>query len=87
MATDLAWYPLSFDPNHSTGPTTDKLFGKAGLAAGATTPTMDGFLEFESSRHKESLEVLNMFTPDRLPIMTTLVQPKHAFLAAKQPPY
>ena len=34
------------DPNHGTPATTQKIFGKAGMAA-ATNATMDGFVEFE----------------------------------------
>merc|ERR1719445_1416000 len=61
-----------FDPNHSTPPTTQKIFGLAGLAT-QTEAKMDGFIEFES-KHKDPTSVMNMFTPDRLPIMTTLVK-------------
>lgn len=66
-------YVSPFDPDHSTGPTTDKIFGKAGVASGSTTPKMDGFVEFEAQRGSPEPEtVMNMFTPDRLPVMSAL---------------
>ena len=67
-------YVGPFDPDHSTPATTDKIFGKDCLAKGCDTPTMSGFVEFESARHglEPSKSVMNMFTPDRVPIMSTL---------------
>lgn len=62
-----------FDPNHSTPPTTQKIFGRAGLST-QTKAKMDGFIEFEYENHKDPTSVMNMFTPDRLPIMTALVK-------------
>jgi len=64
-----------FDPNHSTPPTTQKIFGLAGLST-QTKPKMDGFIEFafHNASHKDPSSVMNMFTPDRLPVMTKLVE-------------
>lgn len=65
-------YIGSFDPNHGTGATTEKIFGKAG-AATQKTATMEGFFEFEHQRHATTAaEVMNMFTPDRVPITKAL---------------
>jgi len=61
-----------WDPNHSTPPTTQKIFGLAGMAT-QTEAKMNGFIEFES-RHKDPTSVMNMFTPDRLPVMSALAK-------------
>eukprot|EP00462_Mataza_sp_D1_P025206 CAMPEP_0175146410 /NCGR_PEP_ID=MMETSP0087-20121206/15366_1 /TAXON_ID=136419 /ORGANISM="Unknown Unknown, Strain D1" /LENGTH=495 /DNA_ID=CAMNT_0016431375 /DNA_START=18 /DNA_END=1502 /DNA_ORIENTATION=- len=63
------------DPDHSTPATTSKIFGEAGLKSGAKVAKMDGFVEWEAKhRTNESVvaSVMDMFTPDRLPIMSTL---------------
>jgi phospholipase C len=69
-------YVAPLDPNHSTPATTSKIFGKACLAdPKCNTPTMDGFAEFAFNRKhnvKQAASLLNAFTPDRVPIMSTL---------------
>lgn len=63
-----------FDPDHSTPATTQKIFGKAGEAA-QKEPKMDGFVEFEyggGKKHADPSSVMNMFTPDRVPVMKAL---------------
>jgi len=69
-------YVGPFDPDHSTPATTDKIFGQDCLARDCNEPTMSGFVEFETARHGEDAakSVMNMFTPDRVPIMSTLAQ-------------
>lgn len=65
-------YMGSFDPSHGTGPTTQKIFGKAGEAE-QKEPKMDGFYEYEYAHHGDvASEVMNMFTPDRVPITKAL---------------
>lgn len=65
-----------FDPDHSTKPTTDKIFGEACLAKNCSQPTMDGFIEYAVGKRgkpiDEASSLLNMFTPDRLPVMNAL---------------
>ena len=67
-------YIAPLDPNHDCAPTTDKLFGGThGLQPSAhAVPTMDGFAQFEGQHHKDVSSILNMFTPERLPILSTL---------------
>ena len=64
------------DPNHSYKATRDKIYGQDCLAKNCTEPTMSGFIEFETSRHGEAKaeSVMDMFTPDRVPIISTLAQ-------------
>eukprot|EP01060_Flectonema_neradi_P002678 TRINITY_DN116_c0_g1_i2.p1 TRINITY_DN116_c0_g1~~TRINITY_DN116_c0_g1_i2.p1 ORF type:complete len:484 (+),score=144.53 TRINITY_DN116_c0_g1_i2:45-1496(+) len=61
-----------FDPDHGTGATLQKVFGEQGLKDHDKIPKMDGFIEFESKRHKDPTSVMNMFTPERLPVMKAL---------------
>mmetsp|Transcript_2808 Transcript_2808/g.6538 ORF Transcript_2808/g.6538 Transcript_2808/m.6538 type:complete len:493 (+) Transcript_2808:19-1497(+) len=61
-----------FDPDHSTGPTTEKIFGDAGIASGCKVPKMDGFIEYEAKHHSDPTSVMNMFTPDRVPVIKAL---------------
>eukprot|EP00040_Diaphanoeca_grandis_P003851 m.26128 g.26128 ORF g.26128 m.26128 type:complete len:512 (+) comp15286_c0_seq2:50-1585(+) len=65
-----------FDPNHATPATTSKIFGQQGVNDGCKVPKMDGFIEYAYQQRHFSVEkaqtVMNMFTPDRVPIMSTL---------------
>eukprot|EP01064_Diplonema_japonicum_P019543 TRINITY_DN2828_c3_g4_i1.p1 TRINITY_DN2828_c3_g4~~TRINITY_DN2828_c3_g4_i1.p1 ORF type:complete len:481 (+),score=158.78 TRINITY_DN2828_c3_g4_i1:39-1481(+) len=63
-------YIAPFDPNHGTPATTYKIYGNGDV------PTMDGFAAYEHNqmRHADPSSVLNMFTPERLPIMSTLAE-------------
>eukprot|EP00035_Acanthoeca_spectabilis_P023251 m.448498 g.448498 ORF g.448498 m.448498 type:complete len:486 (+) comp19671_c0_seq1:46-1503(+) len=63
-----------FDPDHSTHPTTEKIFGDACLYKNCNVPTMDGFIEFAVKKHplEQAKSLMNMFTPDRLPVMNAL---------------
>ena len=67
------------DPAHSTPATTSKIFGEACLKKNppCNEPTMDGFIEY-SLAHGNSLNdastLMNAFTPERLPIMSTLAK-------------
>lgn len=62
------------DPNHGTPATTSKIYGQACLDARCKTATMDGFAEYALRRHSraDAATLLNAFTPDRVPIMSTL---------------
>ena len=71
------------DPDHSTPATTAKIFGVSNAARGKLSRSharMQGFVEFEQGRHGNSSEALNwcgvlsMFTPDRLPVLTTMAK-------------
>jgi phospholipase C len=73
-------YIAPFDPNHGTPATTSKIFGKACLEHGGncSKATMDGFIEFAVSERGFSVEkaanLLKAFTPDRVPIISTLAK-------------
>lgn len=71
---DNSPYVGPFDPDHSLSATTDKIFGLAGVHSGSMVPLMDGFIEYEKSihNHNDPTSVMNMFTPDRLPVMNAL---------------
>lgn len=61
------------DPCHGVPCTTEKIFGKADPAQ--DHPMMDGFAEYQSSEEeKDFCGVLNMFTEDRVPIISTLAR-------------
>eukprot|EP00051_Salpingoeca_urceolata_P026845 m.478968 g.478968 ORF g.478968 m.478968 type:complete len:485 (+) comp21288_c0_seq1:150-1604(+) len=59
------------DPCHGTPCTTEKLYGKNGDFS--KPATMSGFVEYES-KHKDYCGVMEMFTPDRIPIISTLAE-------------
>eukprot|EP00466_Bigelowiella_natans_P002807 jgi/Bigna1/86537/estExt_fgenesh1_pg.C_110141 len=61
-----------FDPNHNTPSTTEKIFGDAGIKEGCKVAKMDGFVEYEAKKHSDPTSVINMFTPERLPVMKAL---------------
>ena len=67
-------YVGPFDPNHGCGATTDKVYGvtDSHQPSAHAVPTMDGFAQFEGKHHKDPSSVLNMFTPETLPVMSTL---------------
>jgi len=69
-------YVGPFDPDHGTSATTHKIFGQQCLNQNCDDPTMDGFIEFASSHHplNQSKSLMNMFTPERLPVMSTLAK-------------
>jgi phospholipase C len=70
---DTAPYVARFDPDHSLGATTEKIFGF--LRKGANPAPMDGFVQTEESlHHTPASDVMNMFTPERVPIISTLAQ-------------
>ena len=69
-------YVGPWGPKHDCNSTTDKLFGVLNSCqpSAHAVPDMSGFAQFEhviEQRHDAS-SVLNMFTPERLPIMSTL---------------
>jgi|EP00942_MAST-04A_sp_MAST-4A-sp1_P013176 phospholipase C len=67
------------DPVHSTPATTSKIYGQACLKQNppCNKPTMDGFIEYSlkngNSLHDAST-LMNAFTPERLPILSTLAE-------------
>ena len=74
-------YISPIDPDHSTPGTTAKIFGQDCLLKNKTnpgscnTPTMDGFVERAlKNGHsvRDASKLMDMFTPERLPIMSTL---------------
>eukprot|EP01060_Flectonema_neradi_P021254 TRINITY_DN287_c0_g1_i2.p1 TRINITY_DN287_c0_g1~~TRINITY_DN287_c0_g1_i2.p1 ORF type:complete len:632 (+),score=147.59 TRINITY_DN287_c0_g1_i2:45-1898(+) len=69
-ATQVSWC----DPDHSTGGTTNKIFTKREVEKGNfTTATMGGFAEGQSGQASSNYcQVMDMQTPDRVPIMTAL---------------
>ena len=78
---DNSPYVGPFDPDHGTPATTDKIFTQKCLNAGGgkcATPTMGGFIEYAYlNRHKsvaDASSLMNMFTPERLPVMSALAQ-------------
>ncbi len=77
FANNTSPFVAPLDPNHSTPPTTAKIFGKACLDADppCDTPTMDGFAEFALGRTHDkgkAASLLNGFTPERVPVLSTL---------------
>lgn len=64
------------DPDHGTPATTSKIYGKKCLTKNCTVPSMSGFIEYEVEDKGNSVEdassLLSMFTPDRVPIISTL---------------
>jgi len=66
-------YVGSFDPCHGVPCTTQKIYGAC--CNETDEPKMWGFIEYEAAAHskEQAPEVLNMFTPDRLPILTSLI--------------
>lgn len=60
------------DPDHSVGATTHKIFGKSGANI-ERNPKMNGFVEWEL-KNPEYCGVMQMFTPDRVPIISTLAE-------------
>eukprot|EP01127_Copromyxa_protea_P000134 TRINITY_DN10132_c0_g1_i1.p1 TRINITY_DN10132_c0_g1~~TRINITY_DN10132_c0_g1_i1.p1 ORF type:complete len:655 (+),score=121.50 TRINITY_DN10132_c0_g1_i1:308-2272(+) len=65
------------DPDHTTPATTSKIFGADAVARGDfTNPQMDGFVEWEQTHRKkpEACAVMSMFTPERLPVLSSLVK-------------
>lgn len=64
-------YVAPFDPNHSTPPTTEKIYGEACLAQNPPCgkATMDGFVEFAINKRHKTLEqaksLMQSFTPVR----------------------
>ena len=68
------------DPDHSTPATSSKIFGQQKAKSGDFShPTMEGFVSYEYDRHQHNLstdfcDVVSMFTPDRLPVITALAQ-------------
>lgn len=75
---DNSPYIGPYDPDHGTTATTDKIFGMAGVKEGCTDPKMDGFIEFATVRKHKSLDeaqsLMNMFRPNRLPVMSALAE-------------
>ena len=71
-------YINSCDPNHGTPQTTSKIFGASAVAAGdLSSATMSGFVEYESGAghaEKNYCDVMSMFTPVELPVLTFLAQ-------------
>jgi|EP00945_MAST-04E_sp_MAST-4E-sp1_P001702 phospholipase C len=75
-------YVSPIDPDHSTTATTSKIFGQDCLLKNSSspgscnTPKMDGFIEWEMKARGHSVadasKLMDMFTPERLPIMSTL---------------
>ena len=67
-------YVGPYDPDHSVTPTTDKIFGvdNGHQPSAHAVPDMSGFAQFEGRKHGDASSILNMFTPERLPIMSTL---------------
>ena len=69
-------YVGPFDPDHSTFATTDKIFGVLTTLqpSAHAVPDMSGFAqyEFHKKNRTDPSSVMNMFTPERLPIMSTL---------------
>jgi len=66
------------DPDHGLPPTTYKIFGTDHPAADANE-TMSGFAQFEFTRHDDNAKldecnVMQGFTPDKLPVMTSLAE-------------
>jgi len=62
------------DPCHETPCTDSKIFGKKQIAGGKLqNSTMVGFVEWEE-KHPSHCNVMDMFTPDKLPVLTTLAQ-------------
>eukprot|EP00756_Hemistasia_phaeocysticola_P010326 Hpha_TRINITY_DN15008_c2_g22::TRINITY_DN15008_c2_g22_i1::g.123944::m.123944/K01114/plc; phospholipase C len=69
-------YISPWGPNHCFNGTKEEIFGKAGEAA-AKDPTMDGFVETHylanKSRYQNNWTIpMDMFTPERLPVMKAL---------------
>lgn len=61
-------------PTHNFPDTTAKIFGKNQVDAGnLANETMAGFVENEG-KHKSHCGVMDMFDPEKLPIITTLAQ-------------
>lgn len=61
-------------PTHSFPDTTEKIFGKAQVDAGElVNASMSGFVENEH-KHPTYCNVMDMFEPEKLPIITTLAQ-------------
>jgi len=62
------------DPCHEVPCTTQKIYG--GCCNDTSQPKMWGFIEYESEAHPKdkAAEVMEMFTPDKLPILTSLVE-------------
>ncbi|KAJ9469037.1 Non-specific phospholipase C2 [Diplonema papillatum] len=66
-------YVGPYDPDHGLPATTEKIFGARGLKENATAARMDGFVETEArSGHSPAGSVMQMFTPDRLPVLYNL---------------
>jgi phospholipase C len=61
----------AFDPDHSLTATSEKIFGKVGV--GANPAPMNGFYQFEDKLgHKPPADVMNMFLPVHVPIISSL---------------
>ena len=70
-------YIAPLDPDHGVPATTGKIYGNTeGVQPAGANETMSGFVQWEMDRmgHKNASSVMNMFTPDRLPVMSALVE-------------
>lgn len=61
----------AFDPDHSLDGTSEKIFGKVG--PGSNPAPMNGFYQRENAlKHKPPADVMNMFLPENVPIISSL---------------
>lgn len=68
---DTAPYVARFDPDHSVEGTTFKIFGQKTIST--NPPPMDGFVQREEDlKHTPASDIMNMFTPETVPIISTL---------------
>jgi len=69
-------YVAPCDPNHATYGTTYKIFGQDAISKNDySKANMNGFVEFERAINGPgACSVMSMFTPDKLPVITTLAQ-------------
>jgi len=71
--TDKAPYVSPYDPDHSMGGTTEGIFGVP--YGWQLQPTMRGFVQCQKRENKNPISnVMNEFTVERLPIMSTLAK-------------